>query len=306
MLALAWAALGEQEVGRRPLHPVGGEVELVRHNQSWPGGRHEKGAAPYCSAGPRGVVVTSRQCQVALDGSLIPGKRLFNRHGETSIVQIQPAFARGSTALFRGAVGCRELQGPQLHHAEQQMSDLVISEPGKMHNSLTVVRPPVSLLGSGSPSRFDDPHLCHCRFSNDVLVILVHLRKSGQSGTAPLFEFVASGAGAFSLGTNEPAPTTTVVGLPGDAGVLAGARKALGCCRGVESIPASNAAAHFPIQKLEKMCASRSSVANAPVISPSASCAARSSSATSSPAWATTRRHCARSRAASVRSSAST
>ena len=64
--------------------------------------------------------------------------------------------------------------------------------------------------------------------------------------------------------------------------------------------------AHFPIQKLEKIRASRSSVANAPVISPSASCASRSSSATSSPALSTTSRPCARPSAASARSSAST
>ena len=55
--------------------------------------------------------------------------------------------------------------------------------------------------------------------------------------------------------------------------------------------------AHFPMQKPAKIRSSRSSVAKAPTIAPSASWASRSSSATSSPALSTSNRRFARSRA---------
>ncbi len=44
---------------------------------------------------------------------------------------------------------------------------------------------------------------------------------------------------------------------------------------------------YFPIQKLAKIRVNKSSLVNSPVISPSAFCASRNSSATSSPAWTT-------------------
>ena len=50
-----------------------------------------------------------------------------------------------------------------------------------MHNGLAVVCPPVALLGSGPLSRSDDLDLCHCRFSDDVSLALLHLRKVGLS-----------------------------------------------------------------------------------------------------------------------------
>ena len=119
-----------------------------------------------------------RSSDTALHARLL----LFDRHGETSIVQ--PAFARGSTALFRGAVGGRKFQRPQLRHAEQQMSDRVVSEPGKMHDGLTVGGPPASLLGSGPLGEFGDLRSHHYRFPNDALAISTHPRKGGQSGAA--------------------------------------------------------------------------------------------------------------------------